>query len=770
MDRAFKGRREDRRLVTGMGRYSADWRETGELYAHFVRSDRAHADISLDVSQARHHTGVVLVLTHADTAAAGITFPPPRLPYPGRNGPIRSPADHGVFASSRVRYVGEEIAMVVATSALAAQDAAETIVVDYRELPAAVDVREAAAEGAVQIHAEYPGNLAFDFEYGDETAVNEAMPKAAHVTRIELESARLVGNPMEPKACLAAYDAAKDLWDIWTSTQGMTLLRDGFAGYGISPAKVRVHAQDVGGGFGIRGNVYPEYVAVMLASKLTGRPVKWVASRSETFLSDYHGRALRLAGELGLDASGRFVALRIEWLCDLGAYPAAAGPFIDTYTPRATPTGVYAVPAVYARNRLVVTNTVPITAYRGAGRPDGAYLIERLVEQAARETGIERIELRRRNLIPKEAFPYKTPTGSVYDSGDYRALLDRAIELSNWNDFESRRAESAARGQLRGIGCSVYVEPAGPALAPKDQTLIKFGSSGAMELYSVAGPSGQGHETVLPEIAARELGVDPQLITARIGDPDGPPLIGGGTAGSRSMSSHGAAALMAAREVIKKGMALAAQDLEVSTQDLEFVHGQYRVKGTDKAIGLLELARKHAGAATHPMDAGGEVPAASTFPSGVHVAELELDPDTGASRVLAYTTVDDCGRVVNHTLLEGQMQGGIMQGAGQVFEELCIYDPASGQLLTGSFMDYAMPRADRMPSISVNALGVPSPANPLGVKGAGEAGTTGSLAALVNSALDALAALGIQKLDMPFTPERVWQAMRRASLRERRTG
>jgi carbon-monoxide dehydrogenase large subunit len=523
-----------------------------------------------------------------------------------------------------------------------------------------------------------------------------------------------------------------------------------------------VHAQDVGGGFGIRGNVYPEHVAVMIAARRLGAPVKWVASRSETFLADYHGRAIRLSGELALDACGQFLAMRLEWLCDLGAYPAGAGPFVSTYPPSTTPTGVYRVPAVYGRNRLVITNTVPITAYRGAGRPDGAYLIERMVEEAARETGIDRIELRRRNLIPSEDFPYTTPTRTVYDSGDYATLLDKALQASGWSSFEARRAQSKAGGRLRGIGCAVFVEPSGPALSPKDQAMLKFGPSGGMQLFSVSGPSGQGHETVLAEIAARELGVDPESITARIGDPDGPALIGGGTAGSRSMSAHGSASLMAAREAISKGMELASRELEVAPQDLEFVRGAYRVKGTDKAIGLVDLAKKHAGGAMHPMDAGGEVAAAPTFPSGVHVAEVEIDPDTGTAGVLAYTTMDDCGNVINHTLLEGQMHGGIMQGAGQVFGEECLYDRASGQLLTGSFMDYTMPRADWIARMSINEHPVPSPNNPLGVKGAGEAGTTGSLPTLMNAVLDALAPAGIEHLDMPVTPAKIWLALRRA--------
>jgi carbon-monoxide dehydrogenase large subunit len=762
MSAAFKGRREDRRLITGSGRYTADWNQPGQLYAAFLRSDRAHAEIvSIDTKAALAQPGVAGVFTAEDTKAAGLVFPPPFIPYPGKGGQLIKAPAHGILASGRVRYVGEEIAMVVADTAAAAQDAVERIEIEYRDLPMVADVEDALKPGAPQIHPEIPGNVSMLFDYGDEAKVNEAMARAAHVTRIKLYSARLVSNPMEPKGCLAVYDAARDVWDFWSSTQGITMMAGSLASFGLPPGKVRIHAQDVGGGFGTRGGAYPEYLVVLLAAKKLGKPVKWVASRSETIVSDHHGRAIRLSGALALDKDGNFLAFRLDWTCDLGAYPAGAGPFINTITPKLTPTGVYKTPAVYGLHHLVVTNTTPIAPYRGAGRPDGAYLIERLVEEAAREMGIDRLELRRRNFIPKDAFPYKTPTMVPYDSGDYANLLEKAVQKTDWAGFEARRAESKSRGKLRGIGLASFIEPAGAALAPKDQTLLKFGSSGNLVLHSVTGPSGQGHETVMPEIVGRALGVDPELITLSTGDPDGPPLIGGGTAGSRSMSSHGAASLMAAREVIKKGMDLAAKDLEVAAADIEFKDGKYSVKGTDKSIGIIELAKKQPGTAgSHPMDAGGEVPAAGTFPSGVHVAEVEIDPDTGVTSVLHYVTMDDCGTVINHTLLEGQMHGGIMQGAGQVFGEECQYDRTSGQLLTGSFMDYYMPRAGLIRDLQVYDSPVPSPTNPLGVKGAGEAGTTGSLPTFMNAVVDALRPIGIHHIDMPITPSKMWHAIR----------
>ena len=762
MSAAFKGRREDRRLITGAGRYTADWNQPGQLYAAFLRSDRAHAEIvSLDTKAALAHSGVAGVFTHEDTRAAGIVFPPPFLPYPGKGGqPIKVPA-HGILAGGRVRYVGEEIVMVVADTQANAQDAVEKIEIEYQDLPSVNDVEDALKPGATQIHPEIPGNVPMLFDYGDEAKVDEIMARAAHVTRVKLYSARLISNPMEPKGCLAAYDAARDLWNFWSSTQGITMMQGSIAAHGIPPEKVRIHAQDVGGGFGTRGSAYPEYLVVMLAAKKLGKPVKWVATRQETFVSDHHGRAIRLSGALALDKDGHFLAFRFDWTCDLGAYPAGAGAFIDTITPKLTPTGVYRTPAVYGLHHLVVTNSTPIAPYRGAGRPDGAYLIERLVDEAAHEMKIDRLELRRRNFIPRDAFPYTTPTMVPYDSGDYATLLDKALQKSDWAGFEKRRAEAKARGKLRGIGLASFIEPAGAALAPKDQTLLKFGSSGNLVLHSVTGPSGQGHETVMPEIVAREMGIDPEMITLSTGNPDGPPLIGGGTAGSRSMSSHGAAALMAAREVIRKGMELAAKDLEVAAADIEFRDGRYKVKGTDKSIGIIDLAKKQSMVAgSHPLDSGGEVPAAGTFPSGVHVAEVEIDPDTGVTSVLRYITMDDCGNVMNHTLLEGQMHGGITQGAGQVFGEEVQYDRATGQLLTGSFMDYYMPRAGLIADLQVYDHPVPSPTNPLGVKGAGEAGTTGSLPTFMNAVVDALRPIGIHHIDMPITPSKMWHAIR----------
>ena len=752
----FKGRREDARLLTGQGRYTADWNQPGQLYAAFLRSDHAHAVVrSIDTGAARAASGVLAVLTGADAVAAGFDRGAAMMPVKGRGEALRVPP-RPALATDRVRFVGEPVALVVATTAHHAQYGAELIEVAYEALPAVADAAGALASGAPVIHASVPGNLCFDFDYGDAAATAAAFAAAAHVVRLTLTSGRVVGNPMEPKAALAHWDG--DVLDLWTSTQGMTAFRDSLASQSGLPAeRIRIRAQDVGGGFGIRGPAYPEHMALALAARITGHPVKWVASRGETFLSDYHGRGLVMTGALALDAEGRFLALRHEWLADQGAHPVATGPLINTLNPASMCTGCYRIPAVYGRNRLAITNTVPITAYRGAGRPDMAYIVERLVDEAARQTGIDRIELRRRNLIPREAFPYRVPAGAVvseYDSGDYRAALDQALAEADWDGFSARRAEASARGRLRGIGCAVFVEPSG-GVVPKDEVAITFDPDGQVVLHTVVTSNGQGHETVYPEIVARVLQIDPARVRLSAGDPEGPRLEGGGAFASRSMMSHGAASLVAAREVVEKGRALAADALEAAAGDIEFADGAYRIAGTDRVIELTALAGGGA------LDTTTGLAATRAFPSGAHVAEVEVDPETGMTEVVSYTAIDDCGVVMNPTLLHGQILGGLFQGLGQVLGELCVYD-SDGQLVTGSFMDYAMPRADMLTRFSIGDSCVPSPNNPLGVKGAGEAGTTGALPAAMNAVLDALRPAGVTHLDMPASARRVWRALKEA--------
>jgi carbon-monoxide dehydrogenase large subunit len=755
--REFKGRREDDRLLTGRGRYTADWNLPGQLYGCFVRSDRAHAEIvSLNTEAALGLPGVKGIFTGED--AADFKTPPPMVKYPGKGGGALKVPHRDVIARKRVRYVGQEVALVVATSPAAAQDAAEAIEIEYRELAAVVDAEAALEPGAPQLHEEIPGNLCFDYEYGDEKATAEAFARAAHVTRVKLESTRVSGTPMEPKACVVAYDAQSGSFDVYASSQGMSMMLPNFVAItGVPADKIRIHAYDVGGGFGIRSQAYPEYCALMLAAKKLGRPVKWVGSRFETIVSDHHGRAARLHGELALDRDGRFLGLRIRWIVNMGAFLSQPGPLINTLNPASHAINVYRIPALYGRHLLALSNTTSTTAYRGAGRPNVSYLVERLVDEAARETGIDRVELRRRNFIPKEAFPYKTPVGSTYDSGDPAGEFEEALERADWASFESRRMQSQKNGKLRGIGCAVFVEPAGAGGAPKEEAVIKFGDSGNATLCVLAGPGGQGHETVLPEIVAEILGLSSEEITLKASDPHGPPLIGGGTVGSRTMMSHGGALAATAQEVIKKGLDFAARELEVSPGDLDFQNGKYQVKGTDLSVSFKEIARRYGA----ELDTRGGIPTPTAFPGGAHVAEIEIDRDTGETEVVRYVAVDDCGRVLNHVLLDGQLQGGIVQGLGQALVEHCIYDSASGQLLTGSFMDYAMPRPEILTNVELYDHSVPSPSNPLGVKGAGEAGTTGALPTVANAVIDALRALGIHHLDFPFSPARVWQAMQK---------
>ena len=744
----FTGRREDDRLLTGQGRYTADWSLPGQLYGAFLRSDRAHARIaSLNTSVALKSPGVVGVFTGADMKH--YKTPPPMVKYP-----IKVPR-RDVLARERVRYVGQEIALVVATSPAAAQDAAEKVEIEFEDLPAVVEARQALAPGAPLLHDDVPGNLAATYEYGDEKRAADALAGAAHVTRVELESTRVSGTPMEPKACVAAYDAASDSYDVFASSQGLSMMMPNFVAItGVPAERIRLHARDVGGGFGIRSQAYPEYIALMHAAKALGRPVKWAGSRFETIVGDHHGRAIDLSGELALDRDGRFVALRVHWICNMGAYLSQAGPIINAVNPSTHAINAYRIPALFGRHQLVLTNTTSVTAYRGAGRPGVSYLVERLVDEAARELGVDPIELRRRNLIPREAFPYRTPVGSTYDSGDPPGQLALAIEHSDWNGFEGRRKEAQKRGKLRGIGCAMFVEPSGGGAAPQEQAAIKFGESGNATLYVLSGPSGQAHETVFPLIVAQVLGLPVDQVELRASDPAGPPLIGGGTVGSRSLMSHGAALYATAQDVAKKGLDFAAKELEVSKADLEFSAGKYRVKGTDLSIAFSEIIKRYGAA----LDTQGAIPTPIAFPGGAHVCEVEIDPETGEVEIAAYTAVDDCGRVMNHTLVEGQLHGGIVQGVGQALAEHVVYD-TGGQLLTGSFMDYAMPRADMVRDFHLYDHSVPSPTNPLGVKGTGEAGTTGAIPAVANAVMNALRPLGIHHLDFPFSPGRVWQAI-----------
>lgn len=758
----FQGRREDGRLVTGKGQYTADWNLPKQAYAVFLRSDRAHAKIrSVNVDAARAAKGVILAVTGEDIARENFSAFEVISFFAGKGGSRLQIPHRSALAHQRVRFVGEPVAMVVADTESAAIEACEAIAVEYEDLPVLVQAADALGKDAVQIHDGIPGNLGLTFEYGDQRATDEAFARAAHVVSVTLDCQRIAGNPMEPKSCLIAYDNKTSTFDVYAPSQGMNALRAGFAHIMNLPAdKFRIHAKDVGGAFGVRNEVYPEYVAIAYAARALGRPVKWTGTRSETLIGDHHGRAAEVSGSLALDEKGNFLAQRIEWLVNLGAYCSEAGPLINTMGPAATPTNLYRMPAVHGVHQLVFTNTTPTTAYRGAGRPNVAYLSERLVDEAARVTGIDRVTLRRRNLLRKSDFPFTAPTKAVYDSGDPIALLDRALTESDWKGFAARRKASAKAGKLRGIGLATFVEPAG--VPGKEEVALKFDPQGRIILYTVSGPSGQGHETAYPEIVSRILGLPAEQITLRYSDPDGPKLTGLGSIGSRSTQSHGASLAGGAQEIIRKARDIAANELEVAASDLEFASGRFNVPGTDLSIGLQDIIDRFAGNESHPLDTTHALDTLGTFPTSAQVSEVEIDPDTGVVSILNYVAVDDCGTVINHAIVEGQVTGGVIQGLGQVMGEQCVYDEQSGQYLTGTFMDYYMPRADLLTKLSIVDLPVPSPNNILGVKGTGESGTTGSVPCVANAVLDALSPLGIQTLDMPFTPYRVWHAIQSA--------
>ena len=758
-------RREDFRLVTGQGRYSADWNLPNQLHAVFLRADRAHADIlKIDGSRALAHTGVRAVLTGEDAREAGFKSLPNIVSYPGKDGQEIKKPFHPVLAIGRVRYVGEPVAMIVADTEETAEDARELVDVEYRDLPAAVGFDDAVKDGAAQLHSDIAGNIAFEFESGDAEAVAAAFARAKHVSTVTVDSQRLVGNALEPRACLVAFDAADERYTFHLPLQGVGGMKGQLMHVtGLPKDKIVLVAQDVGGSFGVRGGAYPEYFALMIAAKRLGRPVKWVSTRAETFMSDCHGRALSLTGELALDADGTFLAIRWNDRADLGAYGGPFGSFIATKNLTVTMGGVYRIPAMHGRTRLAYTNTVPVSAYRGAGRPDIAYAIERLVDYAAHEHGFDAIELRRKNLIPREAMPYKTPNAGTYDSGDFEAVMDDAIARADWNGFPARKAEAKRGGKLRGIGIATYLEAGGGGAAPKDQVAVEFDATGNMTLYAVTQSSGQGHETVFPQIVAETLGIDPSQARFHPRPPDAE-LVGNGTGGSRGILGTGSAFKVLGQKLIELARPHAAAKLGVSLEKLEYSEGRFRVArapspAAEQSIGFIELAAALADSQPHPLDTTAEGTYGTTYPNGCHIAEVEIDPETGQASIERYTAVDDLGNVINPTLVEGQVHGGVTQGAGQVFGEHAVYDRATGQLLTASFADYFMPRAGMLRHLEVHEHPVPSPTNALGAKGVGEAGCSGSLPALVNATIDALRPLGIDHLDMPFSPARLWAAV-----------
>jgi carbon-monoxide dehydrogenase large subunit len=751
----LKGRLEDDRMLTGRGRYVSDWNLPGQAYAHFVRSDRAHAEIvAIDKQAVLGSPGVLGVFTGEDMKA--LKSLPAALPAKGRGGSELINPGRPALAQARVRFTGDALAIVVAESAAAAQDAAELLGVEYRDLPAVVAAQDAVAPGAPLVHESVPGNVVLDFESGDQPKTQLAFEGAARVVQLTVDNSRVVGNPMEPRACLAAYLPAEGMYHLYACTQGAPIMRNQLSAVlGVPPEKIRVIAQEVGGGFGVRFNLYPEYCAALFAARALGRPVKWTGTRSEVFLADEQARDVISHGELALDASGRIVGMRFDMLANLGAYLAPTGPFINTIGIVNCLSGVYDVPAAYARIRLALTNTAPMAAYRGAGRPVMSYAIERLVEHAANELGIDPAEFRRKSFIPKNAFPYRIAAGFEYDCGDFAGVLDKALRVSHWSDFDQRKAEAKRRGRLRGRGMSTYIEATGAGFAPQDQVELRWDKEAeALTLYAPTHNHGQGHETTFAQVVTRELGVPLESVRLRTAGPEFY-LLGNATGGSRSLLAVGSVLMLAAREMVKKGLALAAEALEAAEADIEFVAGRYRIKGTDRSISIRDLARRREGA----LDVAYANKFGATFPNGCHIAEVEIDPQTGETEIASYVACDDAGNIINHQIVEGQVQGGLTQGAGQVLGELAVYDRDTGQLLTGSFMDYAMPRAGLVSNLKLVEHAVPTALNPLGAKGVGEAGVTGSLPALMNAVVDALRSSGVRHFEMPATPQRVWHAL-----------
>jgi len=758
MSRYNANRREDLRLITGKGKYTSNFNLPGQLYAAFLRSDRAHAQIiSIDTAPALALPGVVAAFTGSDAIEAGYTSFPHLMNFKNRNGTSMIKPARPVLAHGRVRHVGEPVVMVVAETAEAAEDALEHVRVEYREIAPAITVDDALAPGAPQIHDNAPGNISFEWDIGDADAVEKAFAQAAHVTRIRVSSQRVNPSPMEPRACLIGYDAATDSYDVYACAQGITFMRWQFAEITNLPdERLRFHMYDVGGSFGQRSGAYPEYAAQMIAARKLRRPIKWVSTRSEGFLSDTHGRAIHMGGEIAIDSQGRFLAARYDLIVELGAFVTTTGSNSHVRNPAIAMTGVYRIPALHGNFRLVFTNTAPVASYRGAGRPDIAYVIERLVDKAADELGMDRAELRRRNFIPPEAFPYKTPTMGLYEKCDFLGCMTKAMSAADWTGFEARREEALRRGKLRGIGMGTVIEGTGLGRFPEDEVAIRFDAHGALTLYTLSLSSGQGHETTFPAIVQDTLGLAPGSVTLRE-SVQGVDLSGNPSGGSRSLVSVGNASRIAALKLIEHATPLAALELDVEPSQVDYRGGVFR--SGNREISLTTLARKLSGPDPHPLNLVAEGVVKSTFPNGCHIAEVEIDPDTGLTDVVSYIAVDDCGNVINHAIVEGQIHGGVMQGAGQVLGEEVVYDRQTGQLLTGSFSDYFLPRAGLIRRFEVIENPLPSTANTLGAKGVGESGCTGSLPTLANAIMGALRPLGVPDLDTPFTPCKVWHAL-----------
>ena len=758
---------EDGRFLTGRGRYSDDINLPGQARAVFLRSPHANALLkSVDTSAARAAPGVVAVYTGADIRADGLGGLPAMGNLKRRGAPMYKPP-RPALAQRQVRFVGDCVAMVIAETLTQARDAAEHIAVDYDPLPQVTGTAEAAAPGAVAVWPDCPDNICFEFEAGDEARVDRAFQTAAHVTSLDIVINRVSAAPLEPRAATGQYDATDERYTLYTGAQNPHTLRRILSQMilRIPETRLRVVSPDMGGAFGMRSETYGDLALVLWAARKVGRPVKWTGERMEGFVNDNQARDNVTRVELALDGEGTFLALKVDTLAALGAYLSLGATTPPTLNVGGL-VGVYTTPAVHVRVKGVFTNTPSTAPYRGAGRPEASYVIERVIDTAARELGIDPIDLRRRNFIPADAMPYDTKFVFEYDSGEFEKNQDSVQALIDWAGFEARRKESRGRGRLRGIGLANTIAR---SAAMGDETAeIRFDPTGGVTLLMGTHSHGQGHETVFRQLLADKLGLDPETVRYVQGDTD-QVAHGGGTFGTRSTGLGGGALVRAAEKIIEKGTAVAAHLLEAAGGDIEFREGRFRIKGTDRSVSLADVARATYTPGALPPGiepAFGEraafAPARPSFPNGSHACEIEIDPETGTVTLLRYCAVDDAGTIMNPLLLDGQIHGGIVQGLGQVLMENIVWDP-SGQPVAASFLDYAMPRADSAPFFELETNVVPTNANPLGVKGVGEAGTVGALPCVMNAIVDALAPLGVRTLDMPATPERVWRAIRAAA-------
>ncbi len=769
-------RKEDHRFLSGNGNYTDDINRPGQLYAVIRRADRPHARLlGIDTTAAAAAPGVVAVYTGADMQADGIGGVPCGWQVHNKDGSPMAEPPHPVLATGKVRHVGDPVAVVIAASKQEAKNAAELLVIDYDNMPGIASVRDAIAPGAPLVHDEVPGNVCFDWHIGDKAIVDQAFAHAAHVVELDLTNNRLVPNAMEPRAAIGEFDRSSGEFTLYTTSQNphvIRLLMGAFVLH-IPEHKLRVVAPDVGGGFGSKIYHYAEEAIVTWAAGKLHRPVKWTCDRSEAFMSDAHGRDHYSKAAMALDAQGKFLALRVSTLANMGAYLSTFAPAIPTYLSATLLAGVYTTPAIYAEVKAVFTHTVPVDAYRGAGRPESSYLLERLVDVIAHDTGLDRVAIRRLNFIPRDAFPYQTPVALQYDSGDYQATLKAALAASDWDGFPARRRAAAARGKLRGIGMSTYVEACG--IAPSklvgqlgaraglyEVANIRVHPTGSVTVFTGTHSHGQGHETTFAQLVSDQLGVPVDLVDVVHGDTAKIPF-GMGTYGSRSLAVGGSAMVKAMDKVIAKGKKIAAHLMEASVEDIEFKDGRFSVAGTDKSKALAEISLAAYVPHNYPIEelepgldeTAFYDPKNFTFPGGCHICEVEIDRDTGTVEVVNMVAVDDVGRVINPMIVEGQVQGGLAQGIGQALMENAIYD-SEAQLVTGSFMDYQMPRAHDFPPMITSTENTLCTHNPLGSKGVGETGAIGCPPAVINAVVDALSEYGVRHLDMPATPQKIW--------------